>query len=474
MLQNNKTSDPVSLKSVSGFGLFKLEQVLNTLPEAVYTTDRDGKITYYNEAAAAFWGVRPELGKSEFCGSWKLYWPDGRPLPHHECPMAMALREGLPNRGYEAIAERPDGTRIPFQPFPTPILDDSGELLGAINVLVDLTARASINEAAQRYRAIVESSDDAIVSKDLNGIITSWNLAAERLFGYAADEVIGKPILMIIPTERHSEEEQIIGRIRRGERTEHFETIRRRKDGSLVEVSLTTSPVRDQRGTIIGASKIARDITDRRRAEQQQHMLMREMDHRIKNLFALASGIVSLSARFATTPGELAATASQRLGALSRAHNLTVPHSPTSSDRSEDSTTLHDLIDIVMKPYVAPQGDPGSRYEISGPDMDICGSAITSMALLLHEFTTNAAKYGALSTPDGTIEIKCVTQGDNLFLEWMESGGPTVVPPHHTGFGTQLEKATVSTQLNGEISRSWKTEGIIINLRVDRQRLLRS
>jgi PAS domain S-box-containing protein len=471
MLHDNKPSGSARSNSGSDLGFFTLQQVLNALPEAVYTTDPHGKITYYNEAAATFWGVRPELGKSEFCGSWKLYWPDGRPLPHHECPMAMALHEQVPNRGYEAVAERPDGTRVPFQPFPTPILDESGKLLGAINVLVDLTERVAINEAAQRYRAIVESSDDAIVSKDLNGIITSWNAAAEHLFGYMAEEAIGKPILMIIPAERHSEEREIIGRIRRGERTEHFETIRRRKDGSLVEVSLTTSPVRDRRGVIIGASKIARDITDRRRAEQQQHMLIREMDHRIKNLFALASGIVSLSARFAATPAELAAMASKRLGSLSRAHSLTVAHSSTSGDRSEQVTTLYDLIGTIIQPFVDPGGDPSSRYEISGPDIEICGSALTSMALLLHEFATNAAKYGALSTPGGKIRINCLTDGSDLVLEWTESGGPTVVPPQQTGFGTVLERATVSTQLAGEVTRSWNAEGIVVILRANMERL---
>ncbi len=170
-------------------------ELLQALPAAVYTTDATGRITFFNEAAAELWGCRPELGKSEFCGSWKLYWPDGTPLPHDECPMALALREKRPVRGMEAIAERPDGTRVPFIPYPTPLFDAAGTLIGAVNALVDITERheaeKKIRDSEARYRgiaAIVESSDDAILSKNLDGIIASWNSGAERLFGYTADE----------------------------------------------------------------------------------------------------------------------------------------------------------------------------------------------------------------------------------------------------------------------------------------------
>src|SRR5580692_9008100 len=109
--------------------------IVNALPAAIYVTDALGRITYFNEAAAALWGHRPKIGSSEWCGSWKLFWPDGRALPHGECPMAIAIKEKRAVRGMEAVAERPDGTRVPFEPYPTPILDSDGDLTGAVNML---------------------------------------------------------------------------------------------------------------------------------------------------------------------------------------------------------------------------------------------------------------------------------------------------------------------------------------------------
>ena len=291
----------------------------------MYTTDADGRITYFNEAAAELWGCRPELGKKEFCGSWKLFWPDGTPLPHDECPMALALKHKRPIRGMQAIAERPDGTRVPFAPYPTPLFDAAGVLTGAVNMLVDISDNIRAEEIAQQLASIVTYSDDAIISKDLNGTIVSWNRGAERLFGYSAREVIGRSVTILIPADHQNEEPQILDRIRRGENVDHYETVRQRKDGTRINISLTVSPVRNRDGRIVGASKIARDITDRKRAQEQQTLLLREMSHRVKNLFAVVGGLVTLSARSARTPDDMAAAVRDRLAALTRAHELTRP-----------------------------------------------------------------------------------------------------------------------------------------------------
>lgn len=448
----------------------ELLDVLEALPEATYITDAQGRISFYNEAAAQLWGVRPELGKSKFCGSWKLCWPNGTPLPHDQSPIAMALKEKRPIRGLEAVAERPDGTRVPFLACPSPLYDRQGNLTGAVNVLVDLTERAVADETAQRLAAIVEFSDDAILAKDLNGTIITWNRGAERLFGYTAQEAIGQPVQMLIPHDRPDEEPTILRRIRMGERIDHYETVRQRKDGSLVDISLCVSPIRDQDGRIIGASKIARDITERRLIEQQQRLLLREMNHRVKNLFTLASSIVTLSARSAATSAELSSVVSSRLAALARAHALTVPPLHGPSEEIGRETTLNTLIRTILAPF--DHGEGPSRARIVGNDVPISGDAVTSFSLLLHEFAVNSAKYGALSVPEGSVDITCCEEEDRLILTWAERGGPSISgEPDVQGFGTLLSEATARGQFNGEIVREWRADGLFIRLGLALSRL---
>jgi PAS domain S-box-containing protein len=447
-------------------------QIVKNLPVAVYSTDAEGRITFYNDAAASLWGRHPKLGQDWWCGSWRLYWPDGTPMGHDECPMAITLKTGHAARGVEAIAERPDGTRYPFLAYPTPLRNDKGELLGAVNMLIDITERKRNEEAAQHYSAIVESSDDAILSKDVNGVITSWNSAARRLFGYTAQEAVGKSVTMLIPADRQDEEPKILERIRRGEKIDHYETIRQRKDGRFVDISLTVSPIRDLRGNVIGASKIARDISDRKRAEERQDLLLSEMDHRIKNLFALAIGIVSLSGRSARNVQDLVRSARERLSALARAQALTRSLGPRDDPQSTKPTTLQSLIRTIIAPHDNIEDAQGERITIAGPDLAISGSAVSSLALLLHEFGTNSAKYGALSAPKGQIEIVSAEHGHTLALTWTERGGPAITSaPDGEGFGATLTRATVTGQLGGEISRDWRPEGLVIRLSLPRERL---
>lgn len=321
--------------------------------------------------------------------------------------------------------------------------------------------------AALHYAAIIESSEDAIVSKDLNGVILTWNRGAERLFGYAADEAVGSPITIIIPNDRLAEEPEILERIRTGERIQHFETVRRRKDGGLVDISLTISPIRDANGKIIGASKIARDITELKRHRERQHLLLREMSHRVKNLFALAGSIVGLSARSATTAKELADAARERIAALARAHALTFSHGLEQS--AALPTTLKSLIETIVAPFDDPQH---SQISVSGQDVPVSGSAVSSVALLVHEFATNATKYGALSNPGGTVEIVCAEKGEMIVLTWTERGGPPVVRTEGVeGFGGVLSRIAVTSQLGGEIVRDWDPAGLSIRLAAPRARL---
>ncbi len=247
----------------------RYSQLVHSLPAAVYTTDAQGRVSLFNEAAAVLWGRRPKIGSEFWCGSHKIFRPDGSALPLDDCPMAVTLKTGRPVRGVELVIERPDGTRRNVLPYPDPIHDASGKVIGAVNMLLDVTEIRRAEEASRRLAAIVESSEDAIISKDLNGIITSWNRGAERLFGYQAHEIIGRSVTVLMPPERSNEEPDILKRIRRGERIEHYETIRRRKDGTLIEIELAVSPIKDASGKIIGASKIVRDITNQKTAARE-------------------------------------------------------------------------------------------------------------------------------------------------------------------------------------------------------------
>jgi PAS domain S-box-containing protein len=333
----------------------------------------------------------------------------------------------------------------------------------------DVEERREAELASRRLAAIVESSDDAIIAKDLNGVITSWNRGAERLFGYTAEEAIGQPVTMLIPIERHDEEPEIIGRIRRGDRIDHYETVRRRKDGSLVEISLAVSPIRDASGVIVGASKIARDITERKRVQEQERLLMREMNHRVKNLFSLAGSIVSISARHAESPKEMAQAVRERLSALSRAHDLTLSDRGRDGAIAEKPTTLAALLRTLADPYL--EEESGERIKQAGPTVVVGGRAVTGLALLLHELMTNAAKYGALSTPAGRLSITWLAKDGNLVLNWHESGGPPIVgEPEENGFGSVLSNATIS-QFGGTMSRDWRPEGLAIQLSLPLERL---
>ncbi len=236
-------------------------EVLQQLPAAVYTTDAAGVITFFNRAAAELWGRQPVVGVDMWCGSWRIFTPDGTPIPLEMCPMARALREGRQVSGCDIVVERPDGVRRHVLPHPFPLRDPTGRITGAANLLVDIGDRIAGNLASRRLAAIVEWSDDAIVSKNLDGVIMSWNRGAERLFGYTEAEAVGQSIMMLIPDDRQDEEIEILTQIRNGLPVDHYETTRRRKDGTPVVVSLCVSPIKDWRGRVVGASKIARDIT---------------------------------------------------------------------------------------------------------------------------------------------------------------------------------------------------------------------
>ena len=273
---NSYQSPELPLTTKNSDQMFR--HLLEMLPVAVYTCDKDGYITFYNRYAVELWGRAPEIGKDLWCGSWKIFTPDGDPMPLATCPMAIVLKTGKEIPQQEIIIERPDGSRLNVVPNPKPLFDEDGNLEGAMNMLVDVTRQKSDEEKAARLASIVNSSSAAIVSKTLNGIVTSWNPADQQIFGYTPEEMIGQPIIKLIPHDLYHEEENILSRLRRGEMIEYMETTRITKTGNLIDVSLTVSPVRDESGKIIGVSKIARNISSVKRAER----LIKEADERFR------------------------------------------------------------------------------------------------------------------------------------------------------------------------------------------------
>jgi PAS domain S-box-containing protein len=304
-------------------------ELLDALPIAVYTTDAAGCITYYNEAAVVFSGRRPVLGVDKWCVSWKLYWPDGKPLAHDECPMALALREGNEARGAEAVAELPDGTRRTFTPFPTVLRGNQGEVVGAINVLVD--------------------------------------------------------------------------------------------------------------------------ITERKRADEEQKILINELNHRVKNTLATVQSISMHTHR--STPEAFAERFEGRLVALSKAHDLL-------TRRRWTGVGLGELLEQELAPFA--DGDQ-SRIVLEGPELTLSSRTGLALSMVLHELATNAAKYGALSAEGGRVQVVWgLEEGTNniLALRWVESGGPMVEPPTRRGFGHQLIERNIIKDLGGKADFKFSPGGL--------------
>ena len=255
-----------------------LRVTLRSIGDAVITTDNDGRVTYLNAVAESLtgWMQQDALGQRLDSVFRIVNEQTRRPV---ESPATKALREGIVvGLANHTVLIQKNGRELAIDDSAAPIRDEFGEVSGCVLIFRDVSAqrrqeqdKASQLQAARFLASIVESSDDAIVSKSLDGIIQSWNAAAERLFGYTAEQAVGRHISLVIPSERIAEEDRILASLRAGQRIEHFETERQRSDGQRISVSLTISPIRDAEGTVIGASKIVRDITDRKRAEAEQH-----------------------------------------------------------------------------------------------------------------------------------------------------------------------------------------------------------
>jgi PAS domain S-box-containing protein len=460
--------------------LIALAQQLAISPIGILQTLAETALTLCRAQSAGISLLEPD-GKRFYwpaiAGRWTEHVGGGTPREHGPCGTVLdrnaALMFSHPERDFEY-----------FAPV-TPLIEEAllmpfyikGSAVGTLWVIAhdqslrfqseDLRLMTNLGTfAASAYQAvlslkaihsivsIVESSDDAIISKDLNGIITSWNRGAERVFGYSAAEAVGKPVNMLIPTELPDEEPAILNRIRRGERIDHYETQRVRKDGSRINISLTVSPVKDDTGKIVGASKIARDITERKRADAQISVLAREAEHRTKNILATVQATVHLTQ--AQTADEFRRAVQGRIQALANIHTLFVESRWAGAE-------LHALVTQELAPYCS---NVEARAQIDGAYLILEPNVAQTIAITIHELATNAAKYGALSVSGGRIHVTWSRAADGrLTLRWTETGGPPVTPPTRQGFGTRV-MANLIKQNNGEMRFDWKPEGFACEISV--------
>jgi PAS domain S-box-containing protein len=269
-----------------------LHAIYTDAPDAVISADRDLKITLWNPAAERMFGY----SSAEAIGQHvSLIAPPGQ--EHAQADGVARTLAGDRVEAVETVRLTRSGMLLPVTITVVPMHDQHGAVSGVVAIAREVSERHHAERASRRLAAIIESSDDAIISKDLDGVVVSWNQGAERIFGYTAPEMIGRSIRVIIPADRQREEDDVLARLRRGEQVDHFETVRQRKDGSPVAISLTVSPIRDANGAIVGASKVARDISERRQVEAARAMLLESAEEhsRVTNTLNDIGRLVSSS-----------------------------------------------------------------------------------------------------------------------------------------------------------------------------------
>ena len=355
---------------------------------------------------------------------------------------------GEPVENYETVRLMTDGRPIEVSVTLSPIRDAFGVVIGVSSVIRDISEKKHAERGAAMLAAIVTSTSDGVVSKTLEGIVTSWNKSAQRILGYSEAEMLGRSIRTIIPADRQAEEDRILATVLAGEIVDNFETVRIRKGGALTDVAVTVSPVRDAAGRIIGASKIVRDITDKRQTREQLRTLLAEVNHRSKNLLSLVQAIARQMTR---QDRELNLDRFlERLQAIAGNQDLLIQN-------DWRFIPLGDLVRSQLRTF----GDAiGSRIQIEGPQVELTPDAAQAIGMAMHELVTNAAKYGALANDDGRIDIHWTRDGKLFTMRWTEHGGPPVAPPPGRGFGSKVISDMVRLSLDGAVEVLFPASGL--------------
>ena len=336
----------------------------------------------------------------------------------------------------------------------TASFDSDRRLTRIAGLAFDMTAQTHAEEAQARLAAIVESSMDMIISVAPGGEILTWNAGAERMFGYTADEAVGRSLRMLVPDDRNDLDEIVATMNDKG--SIQIETVRVAKDGRRINVLISAGSVRLSDGTR-GSSAIFTDITERKRSEERQVTLINELNHRVKNTLATIQSIAAHTFRN-QNDDKLMQKFVARLIALSQAHNVLT--------RSNwQGANLAEIIAMTIAPH---QTDDETRFGCQGPDVQLNPRAALAISMALHELCTNAAKYGALSNAVGRVSLTWrvleTIEGRRLELQWIERGGPRVTKPKRDGFGMSLVRATLADDLDANVRLEFEPDGLVCNV----------
>ncbi|WP_407156888.1 PAS domain S-box protein [Bradyrhizobium sp. STM 3557] len=439
---HGKPGAPAAMPAPSSSSTY-LAAIVASSADAILGTTRDGTIRSWNAACERLFGRTSE----EMIGQSVLDVIPGE-LWDEEQEILARVAAGASIENYETVRLAADGRPIEAAVTLSPIRDALGVVIGISSVVRDISEKKQAERGAAMLAAIITSTTDGVVSKTLDGIVTSWNKSAERILGYTEADMLNQSIRKIIPPDRQAEEDRILATVLAGDIIDNFETVRVRKDGALIDVAVTVSPVRDATGRIVGASKIVRDITDKRQTREQLRTLLAEVNHRSKNLLSLVQAI----ARQMTRQGQQLDLDRflERLQALAGNQDLLIRN-------DWRFIPLGELVHSQLRSF----GDAiGSRIRIEGPPIELTPEAAQAIGMAMHELATNAAKYGALANKEGRIDIGWAREGPSFTMCWIEQGGPPVTPPTRSGFGSKVISDMVRLSLDGAVDVQFPASGL--------------
>ncbi|MBA1159334.1 PAS domain S-box protein [Microvirga mediterraneensis] len=425
--------------------------------DAIFLMDAAGRITFANPAAERMFGwTQSELLERNLHDALHHHYPDGRPYPKEECPVAQSYRAGEPLTGHEDVFFRKDGSPIDVSCSNAPIVRN-GVVTGSVLTIQDISARKAAEEALAeseaRFRALAEVIPQLVWSTRPDGYCDYLNAKWAEYTGVPVERHYGTGWLDVVHPADRDPTSKAWALFVQGSAPYDIEYRLRSKDGDYQWFQARASAQRNEEGEIVRIFGTSTNISDLKAAEERQHLMTRELHHRVKNTLATVQAIIGSTARQATSIEEFYHRVTDRIVSLARTHTMLV-------NNEWGGATVEDLFRAELAAYdEAPKG----RVQLEGPRVKLSAEVALALGMAAHELTTNAVKYGALSTPYGRVKVRwSLKEGHDhcLVLEWIESGGPPVHEPARKGFGTLLLERVLGRQLNGHVKIDYAPEGV--------------